>query len=93
MGFSNAESGLSEPIENLRNLGPASSVWLREVGITTIAELARLGPAVAYRLVKEIQPSASLSLLWALAAGLADQDWRELSEEEKQKLRTEVEQD
>lgn len=91
VGFSSTENDLNEPIENLRNLGPASATWLREVGITTIAELDRIGPVVAYRLVKQKQSVASLNLLWALAAGLLDQDWRDLSEEMKEKLRREVE--
>jgi len=58
------------PIESLRNLGPKSGQWLRDAGITTIAELERLGPVVVYRLVKQRQPKTSLHLLWALAAGL-----------------------
>lgn len=91
VGFSSAESDLSDPVENLRNLGPKSSQWLREAGITSIAELERLGPVVAYRLVKQRPPKASLNLLWALAAGLMKQDWRELSEITKERLRKEAE--
>jgi DNA transformation protein len=92
VGYSSSESDLSEPIENLRNLGPTSGAWLREVGITTISELERLGPVLAYRLVKK-QSKASLHLLWALAAGLLDRAWRELSEQEKERLRRAAEQD
>jgi DNA transformation protein and related proteins len=92
-GFSSNESDLSEPIENLRNLGSTSAAWLREVGITTIAELECLGPALAYRLVREKQPRASLYLLWALAAGLLDRDWRELTDQAKDNLRAKVEQE
>ena len=79
------------PIESLRNLGPKSGQWLREAGITTIAELERLGPVVAYRLVKQHQPKASLNLLWAMAAGLKGKDWRELTEATKKRLRKEAE--
>ena len=79
------------PIESLRNLGPKSGQWLRESGITTIAELERLGPVVAFRLVKQHQPKASLNLLWAMAAGLKGKDWRELSEAMKKRLRKEAE--
>ncbi|TWU23671.1 TfoX/Sxy family DNA transformation protein [Bythopirellula polymerisocia] len=68
------------PIETLPNLGPKSGHWLREAGITTIAELERLGAVVAFRIVKRRQPTASLNLLWALAAGLEGKDWRELEE-------------
>ena len=71
VGFADSENDLSSPIENLRNLGPASAIWLREVGITTIGQLERMGAGVTYRLVKQHQPKASLSLLWALAAGLS----------------------
>ena len=91
VGFSTTESGLGEPIDNLRNLGPASAAWLRAVGITTIAELARLGPALAYRLVKQKQPKSNLNLLWAMAAGLSDRDWRQLTEDEKQGLKEDIE--
>jgi hypothetical protein len=93
VGFSTTESGLSEPIDNLRNLGPASAAWLREVGITTIAELERLGPALAYRLVKQKQPKSNLNLLWAMAAGLSDRDWRQLTEDEKERLKGDVEEE
>ena len=78
------------PIESLRNLGPKSGQWLREAGITTIAELERLGPVVAFRLVKQHQPKASLNLLWAMAAGLKGKDWRELTEATKKRLRKEA---
>ena len=81
------------PIESLRNLGPKSGQWLREAGITTIAELERLGPVVAFRLVKQHEPKASLNLLWAMAAGLKGKDWRELSEASKKRLRKEAEEE
>ncbi|MDX1968550.1 MAG: TfoX/Sxy family protein [Planctomycetaceae bacterium] len=77
-------------IESLPNLGPQSGQWLRDAKITTIAELERLGPVAAYRLVKHRQPTASLNLLWALAAGLRGQDWRQLSDTSKQQLRKEL---
>ena len=71
--------------------GPGEDAeWLRDAGITTVAELARLGPVLAYRLVKQKQPRASLNLLWALAAGLSDLDWRELSESDKHRLQAEL---
>lgn len=81
------------PIESLRNLGPKSGQWLCEAGITTVADLERLGPVVAFRLVKQHQPKASLNLLWAMAAGLRGKDWRELSEASKKRLRKEAEGD
>jgi DNA transformation protein len=88
VGWSERESELGEPIQNLRNLGPTSSGWLRDVGIRTIEDLRKLGPVTAYRLVRERERGCSLNLLWALAAGLTDRDWRELSSGEQEDLRS-----
>jgi DNA transformation protein and related proteins len=81
---------LPTPIDELPNLGPASAGWLREAGISTVADLQRLGPVVAYRLVKARRPQASLNLLWALAAGHDGLDWRALPDSDKDRLRTEL---
>ena len=91
VGFSYTESDLSEPIENLRNLGPASAAWLRSVGIRNRADVQRLGPVLAFRIVQRKYPRASLNLLWALAGGMEDRDWRDLTGEEKADLKQELE--
>ncbi len=83
----------SRPIESLPNLGPKSSQWLRQVGIASIAELERLGPVLAYRLVKQRQPRTSLNLLWALAAGLEGEDWRKLTVAKKKQFREAAEEE
>jgi DNA transformation protein and related proteins len=90
VGCSESEHDLEEPIENLRNVGAASAAWLREAGVGTIGELRRVGPVTAYLRVRRAEPQASLNLLWALVAGLDDRDWRELSDEERSRLLTEV---
>ena len=90
VGFASRESELSEPIENLRNLGSTSAAWLREADIRTIADLRDVGPVFAYMRVKCGKQQVSLNLLWALAAGLKDIDWRELTNEEKQELLAEM---
>ena len=62
-------------------------MMLAEAGIRTIGELRELGAVRAYLRVKSLRPkSVSLNLLMALAAGLVDRDWRELSKEEKDVL-------
>lgn len=81
---------MGSDIEALPNLGPASCRWLREAGIRTILDLEQLGAVTAYRLVKQVQPNASLNLLWALAAGLQKKDWRALTPEEKDALLDEL---
>jgi len=88
---SSSQEDLDIPVENLRNLGPASAAWLREIGVHTRADLQQLGPTLAYRIVKQRQPGTSLNLLWAIAAALTDRDWRELSGEEKATLRAALE--
>jgi DNA transformation protein len=75
------------PVAQLRNLGPKSALMLAEAGVRTIAELRALGAVKAYRRVQE---KASLNLLWAIAAGLEDRDWRDLGDGEKTSLLAEV---
>lgn len=87
VGCAASEDELSAPIENLRNLGETSGKWLRDVGIRTIADLEEAGPVLAFRLVCERQSKTSLNLLWAIAAGLQDRDWRDLTVEEKERLK------
>ena len=79
------------PIEQLRNLGPTSASWLRACSIATIEELQQLGAGLAFRIVRDRYPTASLNLLWALAAGLENRDWRSLTKEERLRLRQEAE--
>jgi DNA transformation protein len=91
VGFSRNETDLGQPIDNLPGLGPTSAAWLREAGIRTITDLERLGPVVAYQLVKQKQPRATLNLLWGLEAGLLGKGWQELTEQEKMRLQSELE--
>ncbi len=88
---STSPADMGVPIENLRNLGPASAAALREVGIVTLDDLRRLGPAGAYRLVEFQRPGVGHNLLWALAAALDDRDPASLSDEEKWRLLAEAE--
>jgi hypothetical protein len=81
---------LHSPLENLRNLGPQSARWLRDVGIHTEQDLRQVGPVFAYLLVKRAEPKTSLNLLWALAAALEDRDWRELDPRQRESLLDQV---
>ncbi len=91
VGYAGDTKNLSEPIENLRNLGATSAVWLRDAGIATLGDLQDCGAVFAYMQVKRRNPKVSLNLLWALAAGLQGRDWRELTDTEKARLRAEIE--
>ena len=72
------------------NIGPNSARWLRSVGIATRADLAACGPVAAYLAVRRAGFSATLNLLWSLAAGLDGRDWRSLTDDEKAALRAEL---
>lgn len=91
VGCSTREDELSQPIENLRNLGVVSGQWLRDAGISTVADLERIGASAAYQMIRRSNSGASLNLLWAMAAGLDGRDWRDLSAAEKDQLRASVE--
>jgi len=41
-------------------------------------------------MIKQQQPKVSMNLLWAVAAGLSNRDWRDLTNKEKDTLLTEV---
>jgi hypothetical protein len=70
VGCSTDEHELSEPVQNLRNIGNSTAALLRDAGISTVADLARVGPIRAFQLVKEKHPKADIRLLEAMAAGL-----------------------
>ncbi len=88
---STTQQAVGTPVENLKNLGATSAAWLREIGVHSRADLEEMGPAQAYRLAKQKEPSIGLQFLWAMAAALSDRDAGELSDEEKAQLRTEAE--
>ncbi len=79
------------PIRHLRNLGPTSAAMLEEVGITTVEELRDIGAIDAYRRLKfTFDKRVSLNFLWGIEAGLRDMDWRLLSDQDKAKLKAEL---
>jgi DNA transformation protein and related proteins len=78
------------PVDALRNLGPVSAAWLREVGIPTRGDLERAGAALAYRVVRDRHPTAGLNLLYALHGALTGERWDRLAEGTRQRLRAEA---
>lgn len=70
----------------IRNVGPKSAAWLRQVGVRTTEDLARVGPVEAFLKVKRAGFRPSLNLLYSMAGALADCHWAELPEAQKQEL-------
>lgn len=83
MAFKTFVGASEDLIKNLRGVAPLAELNGDEVGnlVDQVAEI---------RLEQQKQPKASLNLLWALAAGVIDCDWRELTEAAKQRLRKEA---
>jgi len=71
----------------MRNLGPTSRTWLSEIGIHDLEEIRTLGAVETYaRLRFRFGRKISRNMLHALAAALADIDWRQLTPEHKAEL-------
>ena len=72
--------------EKIRNVGPKSAAWLRQVGVRTQEDLLRLGPVEAFMKVKRAGFRPSLNLLYALAGAIEDCHWADLPDERKNAL-------
>ena len=78
---------LDTPVENLRHLGAPSAALLRDVNIHTRSDLARCGPTAAYQQIKNnTDTSVNTTLLWALAAALANCDPQDLDAATRRRL-------
>lgn len=70
----------------IRNVGPKSAAWLRQVGVRTTEDLERIGPVEAFLKVKRAGFRPSLNLLYSMAGALDDCHWADLPEDRKQEL-------
>ena len=66
--------------EKLRNIGPKSAAWLRQVGLHSRADLEAAGAVDAFMRVKRAGFKPSLNLLYALEGALLDCHWQEVPE-------------
>lgn len=70
----------------LRNIGPKSSAWLRQVGLRTREELAEIGSVEAFMRVKRAGFKPTLNLLYSIEGALLDCHWQELPEARRDEL-------
>jgi DNA transformation protein and related proteins len=70
----------------LRNVGPKSAAWLRQVGLRTREDLASVGAVDAFMRVKRAGFKPSLNLLYALEGALCDCHWQEVPEARRTEL-------
>lgn len=70
----------------LRNIGPKSAAWLRQVGLHTPADLAAAGPVAAFMRVRRAGFKPSLTLLYCLEGALRDCHWQDVPVTRRQQL-------
>ncbi len=70
----------------LRNIGPKSAAWLRQVGLRTQEDLVAAGPVDAFMRVKRAGFKPSLNMLYALEGALQDCHWQEIPEARRAEL-------
>lgn len=72
--------------DKLRNVGPKSAAWLRQVGVRTQQDLESLGAVGAFVKVKRAGFRPSLNLLYALEGALLGCHWQQVPEERRAEL-------
>lgn len=70
----------------LRNVGPKSAAWLRQVGLRTRADLEAAGTVDAFMRVKRAGFKPSMNLLYALEGALCDCHWQEVPQARREEL-------
>lgn len=76
---------MSAPVR-LRNIGPKSAAWLRQVGLRTLDDLAAAGPVDAYMRVRRAGFRPGLNLLYAIEGALNDTHWQEVPDARRVEL-------
>ena len=77
---------MSTPPLKMRNIGPKSAAWLRQVGLHTAEDLAAAGPVDAFMRVRRAGFKPSLNLLYSLEGALLDCHWQQLPEARRGEL-------
>jgi len=72
--------------DKLRNIGPKSAAWLRQVGLRTREDLEAAGTVEAFMRVKRAGFKPTLNLLYAIEGALQDCHWQEISDERRSEL-------
>ena len=70
----------------LRNIGPKSAAWLRQVGLRSRQDLESVGAVEAFMRVRRAGFKPSLNLLYALEGALLDCHWQQVPDERRSEL-------
>ena len=71
------------------NLGPKSSAWLIEIGITSLKQVRELGPIEVCRRLRQSGRPVSVLLAYALEGAVMGCHWNAIPWETRQFLKTE----
>lgn len=77
--------------EKLRNIGPKSAAWLRQVGLRTHEDVAAVGTVEAFMRVKRAGFKPTLNLLYSIEGALTDRHWQEVPDARRAELVAEAE--
>jgi len=77
---------VSTSAPKLRNIGPKSAAWLRQVGLRSLEDVAAIGAVDAYMKVRRAGFKPSLNLLYSLEGALQDCHWQEVTEPRRTQL-------
>ena len=77
---------MTVPALKMRNIGPKSAAWLRQVGLRTPEDLHAAGAIDAFMRVRRAGFKPSLNLLYALEGALQDCHWQEIPEARRSEL-------
>lgn len=75
----------STPLK-LRNIGPKSAAWLRQVGLRTREDLEAAGAVEAFVKVRRAGFKPSLNLLYSLEGALLECHWQDVPETRRLQL-------
>ena len=80
-------------LRGLKNIGPTIADRLESVGLKTLGDLKKLGPAGAFNLVKSAYSNITIPVcyyLYSLQGALADRHWNDLPSATKERLLNEA---
>lgn len=72
--------------EKLRNIGPKSAAWLRQVGLRTHEDVASIGTVEAFMRVKRAGFKPTLNLLYSIEGALLGCHWQEIPDARRLEL-------
>lgn len=76
-------------LSTLKNIGAGIEKKLNEIGIFTKEDLEVIGPAEAYKKIKENNPDKTIPVcyyLYSFEGALTDKHWNDISEKSKKTL-------